>query len=617
MQVKPRILAASMSAILAGALSAQARAGGGHGYHSVGHSSGGGGGFHSYPGSGGGGSGGSLSFPQIVLILIVILVIYYLRKKLGDRTKEKGFRATLDPGMQQSLRAAPPVATPASLALQAKLGQVFVAIQNAWSRGDMGPVRAVISDGVFHRFQIQLEMNKMQGIRNLAERPQLTGARLLKEERFGKYLSVDFLVRGRVHDRDVGAEGGATVSDNGSEEFEEIWSFTRLAEGAMGEPPLADGGDASSPQVLKALANCPKCAAPLSDAGGSRCGNCGAVLNSGAYDWVLAEITQAEEWAAGNRAELEGYYSALPVAAGTDARAWLSPQELEDRASVVFVRYQSALHRGNLSSLALFAAPELLQRLSGPGKEPPLYRLAVGAVDLSGFSAVAGLAKAWIRVKFSGARRPADEPEHQERVLVFSKSLDAAMGKNALSSLSCPACGGPLESTDQAKCAYCGAVLASPETNWVLCDYGGNVLLSQVMAPRALPDPAGNARPSAPAGPGAQFRLLSSMIAAALEDGVITAQEETTIRDFARNFGLGPIFVDTLLRKVKTDPGALNQAIGAQEALRWLNNFIMVAASDGVITAEEEALILAFARRQNLDVGKTRYALKAALRGKA
>jgi tellurite resistance protein len=481
----------------------------------------------------------------------------------------------------------------------------------------MGPVRAVISDGVFHRFQIQLDMNKMQGIRNLAEHPQLTGARLVKEERFGKYLSVDFLVRGRVHDRDVKAEGGATVSENGSEEFEEIWSFTRLAEGAMGEPPLVDGGDASSPQVLKALANCPKCAAPLSDAGGSRCGSCGAVLNSGAYDWVLAEITQAEEWAAGNRADLDGYYSALPVTAGTDARAWLSPQELEDRASVVFVRYQSALHRGNLSSLALFAAPELLQRLSGPGKEPPLYRLAVGAVDLSGFSAVAGLAKAWIRVKFSGAPRRADEPEHQERVLVFSKSLDAAMGKNALSSMSCPACGGPLESTDQAKCAYCGAVLASPEANWVLCDYGGNALLSQVMAPRALPDSAGKTRAAAAAGPGAQFRLLSAMIAAALEDGVISAQEETTIRDFARNFGLGPIFVDTLLRKVKTDPEALNQPIGAQEALRWLNNFIMVAASDGVITAQEEALILAFARRQNLDEGKTRYALKAALRGKA
>jgi hypothetical protein len=43
----------------------------------------------------------------------------------------------------------------------------------------------------------------------------------------------------------------------------------------------------------------------------------------------------------------------------------------------------------------------------------------------------------------------------------------------------------------------------------------------------------------------------------------------------------------------------------------------MVAAADGVITAQEEALILAFARRQDLDEGKARYALKAALRGKA
>jgi hypothetical protein len=501
MQAKPRILATSMSALLAGAVSARARAGGGEDYSGGGHSSGGGGdygggGFTSYPGSGGGVSVGNLSPGGLVFLIIIILIIYLLRKKMADQMKDKGFRATLDPGLQRSLVSDGPAATPSSLALQAKVGPVFAAIQNAWTRGDMGPVRAVISDGVYHRFQIQLEMNKLRGIRNLAEHPRLAGARLLKEERFGKYLSVDFLVRGRVDDRDVRADDGTVVTDKGSAEFEEIWSFTRLAEGGPGTPALANGGSGPAPQVLSALANCPKCAAPLSDAGGSRCGNCGAVLNSGAYDWVLAEITQAGEWAARDRDKLEASYSALPVAGGTDARAWLSPQELEDRASVVFVRYQNALHKGNLSSLALFALPELLQKLSGPGKEPPLFRLAVGAVDLSGFAAVGGLAKAWIRVKFSGAMRPADAPAHQERILVFSKSLDAAMGKNALSSLSCPACGGMLESTDQAKCAYCGTLLASPEANWVLCDYGGNGLLPQAVAPRAVLSAPGN-------GPGA------------------------------------------------------------------------------------------------------------------
>jgi hypothetical protein len=615
-----RSFQSAWATVLATCILAQARAGGGHSYSGGGgggfHSSGGGSSFHSYGSGGYVGGGGSGSISGLITLIIIALIVYYLWKKLAGTQQVKRFRETLDPELQSGLRRTAPSGSPAALQLQQKLGEAFVGIQKAWDGGKMDPVRAILSDGVYHRFQIQLDMNRLQGIRNKVEMPTLLSSRILSEDAFGRYLSIDFLIRGRVVDSDIRIDNGAVVSGGDATVFEEIWSFTRLA-----SAPVRD--------ALQTLANCPKCAAPLSEAGGSRCGHCGAVLNSGAYDWVLAEITQAQEWAASDRNSLRQDYAGLPAVPGADAEAWLSPQELEDRASVVFIRYQSALHKGNLGSLNMFATPELLKALGGMGNpsgtggaraEHPLYRLAVGAVDLLGFAESQGLVKAWARIKYSGSDAPAQEGSFQERIMVFCKAIGGATGKGDLSCMTCPNCGGPIESSDQAKCAYCDNVLSSPAANWVLCDYGDTSLLSQLAAARRASAPAsGTSQPMVSAstgksGAGAQIRILSAIVLAAMEDNVITEAEDATIREFARHFGVGPIFVDVILKKAKENPEALAEVLDKPTATRWLNNLIIVAAEDGRITPEEEALLISFAKRQGMDDKQVRLALKAALK---
>jgi hypothetical protein len=618
------LASATWALISCACILAQARAGGGDAYNSGGDSySGGGGGggggfsFDSYGSGSSGGSGGSASLAQIVFILILVILILYLKNKYSNSRQVDAFRKTLDPELQSGLRRSPPAASPAALRLQDKMGGIFVAIQSAWDKGKMDPVRAVLSDGVYNRFQIQLEMNRLQGMRNRVESPELLGARILGEDVFGRYASIDFLIRGRVIDTDRRL-GTDSVIRTGSSSFEEVWSFTRLARSP--DAPDQDGAQAPG--------NCPKCAAPLSDAGGSRCGHCGAVLNSGAYDWVLAEITQAEEWVSGSRDTLQPYYTRLPAIAGADSKAWLSPQELEDRASVVFIRYHSALHKGSLAALTMFVAPELLRSLGGEKRQRPLYRLAVGAVDLLAFTEAQGMVKAFVRVKYSGSEQPDQEGVFQERYLVFSKSAEAGTGKGNLSSMTCPNCGGPIESSDQAKCAYCENILSSPTANWVLTEFGGRDLMAQAAArPQApsgnnpsvaglIADIAGLAGMAASAKSAAngQMRILSAIVAATLEDRVITPQEETTIRGFARHFGLGPIFVDMLLNKARANPEALFEAVDKPTALTWLNNLIFVAASDGRIAPEEEALLLSFARRHGIEEKQVNFALESAMK---
>jgi hypothetical protein len=41
---------------------------------------------------------------------------------------------------------------------------------------------------------------------------------------------------------------------------------------------------------------CPSCGGPVDIVDRAKCPQCESIVNSGKYDWVLAEITQDEEW---------------------------------------------------------------------------------------------------------------------------------------------------------------------------------------------------------------------------------------------------------------------------------------------------------------------------------
>src|SRR6202012_6309143 len=68
----------------------------------------------------------------------------------------------------------------------------------------------------------------------------------------------------------------------------EYWTFIKRTDSAN-EKNLYDNN------------NCPNCGAPFEVKMGeiSRCSNCNTLTNSAAYDWVLSEITQRQEYSGG------------------------------------------------------------------------------------------------------------------------------------------------------------------------------------------------------------------------------------------------------------------------------------------------------------------------------
>jgi hypothetical protein len=102
-----------------------------------------------------------------------------------------------------------------------------------------------------------------------------------------------------------------------AEPFVEVWSFVRR--------PGVQTRRQGPPQP----GHCPNCGAPFDGGAAGNCTYCGAIVNSGSYDWVLAEITQESEAGAA-----PGQVPGLEALRAVDPA--LSLEVLEDRASLLF-----------------------------------------------------------------------------------------------------------------------------------------------------------------------------------------------------------------------------------------------------------------------------------------
>jgi len=275
-------------------LYALARPGGGQSYHAApSHSSSSShsystGSSHSY--STGGGSGGSMSpgaaLTLLVILGVIVVIVMITKKRGGDRASVMVDSSTAAEGLA-ALRGQDPAFDDAAFAERAK--GVMAKVNEAWIAGAMGPARRHISDGVYVRFQTQLQLLKAQGLRNAMADWSVVGCEVLAAESDAKWDTVHVKMVGQARDADVPANLSAQQAMEKAKHaplvrYEEVWSFLRKR------------GSKSKDGVPTLEGRCPNCGAdmPVSDV--VRCEYCKAVVNSGEHDWVLAEITQPEEW---------------------------------------------------------------------------------------------------------------------------------------------------------------------------------------------------------------------------------------------------------------------------------------------------------------------------------
>ncbi|MBP7737043.1 MAG: TIM44-like domain-containing protein [Spirochaetes bacterium] len=342
----------------------------------------------------------------------------------------------------------------------------FMKIQKAWESQDLSPVRRFISDGVYRRFNTQFVMMGLLKQKNVISRVDIKNVYIDRIDSDGLYDIIQAAIHASITESFTSALD-PSLNTGGTEEFVEYWSFLKK----RGKPR----------KDIYQSDSCPNCGAPLpKDLGEvSKCASCGTLTNSGEYDWVLSEITQADDYTGAN--PKLGLASGLTekVRLLIDENEDFAVQLIEDKASNAYLQMLTAQALGDPAIMRRFVSDDVFNKLPmpEPGARIAFNRLYLNDVYLVGVAveedknvlAVAVKASCQ-RVKIDGGKAVKLDQAVISRteVILMSRDRKAGASKGSLYAHSCPSCGAPMKNSLSINCAYCGTPFNSTANEWIV-----------------------------------------------------------------------------------------------------------------------------------------------------
>ena len=595
------------------ATSALARIGGGESFNS--------GNSNSDSGSSGGGDGGVIvelllwliiQHPAVgipVAIMVGLGIFFAQRSRDGDSSTRKAIdkaeterrtsvSAAAVEGWVNALKSKDPQFDLMKFFDRTK--REFLELQDAWFKRNLEPVRKYLSDATFQRLVTQLKLMELLGVRDAIADPQVLDLQIIGLEQNESYDTVHIRVTAQLCDSESPAnasdeEALAAARKKKAEQFIEVWTFLRKP----GAVTKVDG-DVSQ-------GKCPNCGAPFAGGAANTCEFCGAIVNSGNYDWVLAEITQGSQFQP-HPLTPDG----LVKARQTDHT--LTTEALEDRASLLFwkwVESQSLADAGRLAKVATTAfqaeVKGNIDHLSGQGKQKFFVECAVGGVNAQQLTQADGRDLAAVEIKWSakigigpkGSKPPALPSQPQRYVMLLERAVGAqSSADNGMSTNRCPQCAAPLTDNGQPSCEFCDALLSSGAKDWVMQDFGswewwrskGGVPATSRAASAAAKVPDREERE----------RLVYLMAAMAMADGVVDESERKLLKMASDRWGIPWANVELALN---APAGSLFDKLimkGSVEAEAFLKELVAVAMADGKIDSKEKKMLEAAAMHLGL-----------------
>lgn len=467
----------------------------------------------------------------------------------------------------------------------------FLELQDAWFKRNLEPVRKYLSDATFQRLVTQLKLMQLLGVRDAIADPQVLDLQIIGLEQNESYDSVHIRVTAQLCDSESPAnasdeEALAAARKKKPEQFIEVWTFLRKP-GAVTKVE----GDVSQ-------GKCPNCGAPFEGGAANTCEFCGAIVNSGNYDWVLAEITQGSQFQPHPMTP-----DGLVKARQSDPT--LTTEALEDRASLVFWKWVESQSLGDPSRLAKVATAGFQEEVKGgiehlakQGKQKFFVECAVGGVNAQQLTQADGKDIAAVEIKWSakigigpkGTKPPALPSQPQRYVMLLERSIGAkSSADNGMSTNRCPQCAAPLTDNGQPSCEFCGTLLSSGEKDWVMRDFGswewwrskGGQPATSRAAPAAAKVPDREERE----------RLVYMMAAMAMADGVVDEGERKLLKMASDRWGIPWANIELALNAA---PGSLFDKLiqkGSSEAESFMKELVQVAMADGKIDSKEKKML--------------------------
>lgn len=233
---------------------------------------------------------------EIGLVVMVVIVVLGLIIDVSERRKKK---KQYGAGRPQSAQGRPQGAqrTPDSRlqplgdlavtdpsfdanAMQEKISNLYVQMQNCWTDKNIESLRPYFTDAFFTQMERQLNGLKSKGLTNHVDRIAVLGVNLRGFYKQGgdEHLIVE--LRTRIVDYTVQDSDKKLVSgDRNREKFMTYeWDMCR-----------AEGSVTTKAGAMQSV-SCPGCGAPLSINTTAKCPYCGRVVTLDEHDWALCAI---------------------------------------------------------------------------------------------------------------------------------------------------------------------------------------------------------------------------------------------------------------------------------------------------------------------------------------
>lgn len=565
--------------------------------------------------SGGGGSGEGvifliwmlirviiyLPFPlNIIVAGLIIVIALVVRKKMKQQTvlnklpagagkpldRVKGYKsfAQNNPDFKEA-------------EFKKKVRTAFLQIQQAWEAQDISKVRKFLSDGVYQRFNTQFRMMQLLKQKNTLDKVEIKNIYIDAIESDGLYDIVHVAIQASIVDKFI-SELDSSLNSGGAEEFVEYWSFLRK----RGVPA----------KDMYNSPGCPNCGAELPEGMGelSKCEYCGTLLNSGEFDWVLSEITQADDYV-GKHGKLQKTRNLNDkIRELVQANEDFSVQLLEDKASNGYLQILTATAVKDAAVMRRFVSDQLFAKLQARLQEnPAVYnRIYLNDVSLIGVREEANqnvllvsVRSSFQRVRIEGNKvHKLDEAVISKTdVLVMVRDKGAGATKGSLYAHNCPSCGAPVENSLEIRCTYCDKPLNSPSSEWIINDIMSRSEARDYMEEHSrdfsyqvdpnLLDKTYDVRDFA-------FNNVMVMIGA---DGVFAEEEMTFAKEVARKWGYNVNQIQPMFQMAQAGRLAVRMP-EKMKARKRIYRLMEKAAMADQNLAEQERLLLENVRKQFL-----------------
>ncbi|GAB4278757.1 MAG: hypothetical protein Kow0068_02530 [Marinilabiliales bacterium] len=418
-----------------------------------------------------------IPFPlNIIVIALLIGGYYYLNKKRKQKSvlnKMPGghnMASNKNPEGYERFKSLNPDFDEGKF--KEKVKTAFIELQKAWASKDMSKVRHYISDGMYQRLNTQFKMMDLLSQINKLEKIEVKNVVIDRIDSDGQFDIIHVAVHAFMNDRFI-SEKYPSLNSGGPESFVEYWSFMKKR-GAQEKDIFSTN-------------NCPNCGGELPKKAGevAKCEFCGTYINSGEYDWVLAEITQADDYISANPEVVKAGNLKEQVMKLVGENEDFAVQLIEDKTSNAYLQIQTARVYKDPKLIRRFVTDSAFEKIKNiiETEQSFIYnRLYLNDVSLIGIMQENNKNVLMVSIKSSYQRVAINEKNNKKvslidsvvmsktEVILLERDINASKQKGSLYAHSCPSCGGPTGDTLNLKCQYCGAELNSSSQEWIVRD---------------------------------------------------------------------------------------------------------------------------------------------------